>query len=100
MAIANKQVIVIKPEQVIPAVTEEKIVLELSKEEAETLQEILARIGGSPEFSPRKHCDSVHSALNNAGIGRIARVSSVGVPMNEVTHADSSYIMFKNYNQF
>lgn len=48
--------------------TVEVINLELTKEEAETLRFILNRIGGTPSNSPRKHADSITTALRHVGI--------------------------------
>lgn len=42
-------------------------VLTLSNDEAKALSEVIARIGGSPEKSQRKHIDSIAEALTSAG---------------------------------
>ena len=100
MAIASKQVIVIKPEQVVPAVTEEKIVLELSKDEAETLREILQYVGGDPTYSPRKHAESLLKALRDAGVGRIAKVDKDGLRTENVLEEGYNNLFFLNYSKF
>ena len=71
------------------------IILELSDKEAETLAAILGRVGGDPNGSPRKHTDSISTALGKAGFSwerrtdaykcmngegiRFAKYSSLGV---------------------
>lgn len=45
------------------------VLLELSKEEAETLQLVLYRVGGTPETTRRKHADAIIKALrHHAGV--------------------------------
>jgi len=46
-----------------------KVVLELSKDEAETLTAILAKVGG-PSEGRRGFSQSIYNALVNAGVGR------------------------------
>lgn len=42
-------------------------VLRLSEEEVDAMIAVFARIGGSPDNSPRKHTDAVKDALQLAG---------------------------------
>lgn len=42
--------------------------LALSVAEAETLRFLVARVGGDPDDSPRKHTDSIGHALDKAGV--------------------------------
>jgi hypothetical protein len=51
-------------------VTEPSFMLELSEAEANTLGALTMRVSGSIVFSPRKHVDSIASALSAAGIRR------------------------------
>jgi hypothetical protein len=55
----------IKPAQ--PAVFEETIFLELSKDEAQFLIDVLGAVGGSPLSSRRKHSKDIIQSLSNAG---------------------------------
>jgi hypothetical protein len=66
---------VIKP--AVPAVTEvrvisearpERIVLELSSDEARALRDVLSFVGGSPTLSRRRHTKAVGEALDKIGI--------------------------------
>lgn len=43
----------------------EKVTLEINQDEAITLLNILARVGGCPTHSPRKHADSIYIALGD-----------------------------------
>jgi len=43
------------------------VVLQLSSTEAQTLVEILARVGGNDSRSARKHADSIRVALGDLG---------------------------------
>jgi hypothetical protein len=47
------------------------VVLELSPEEAKMLSAVMAGVGGDPVKSPRRHADSILSALANAGVGPV-----------------------------
>lgn len=42
---------------------EERIVLELTREEAEAMQVVFARVGGSPDRSPRGRIENISDAL-------------------------------------
>lgn len=42
--------------------------LELSGDEAQALRTVLNKVGGNPDFSPRKHIDHVLVALDKAGV--------------------------------
>lgn len=44
------------------------VTLHLSKEEAEAVSAVLAKIGGHPEDSPRKHTEAVAKALTAQGL--------------------------------
>lgn len=56
-----------KAKKVVPERTYE-VQLTLTQEEAETLRTICQRIGGSPEFTRRKHADSIKEALIDIGV--------------------------------
>ena len=44
----------------------EKVTLEINQSEVITLLAILSRVGGDPQYSPRKHADSIYEALRVA----------------------------------
>jgi hypothetical protein len=48
---------------------DEKVTIELTKDEAATLRRVMARIGGCPSKSRRKHTDSIADKLDDAGAG-------------------------------
>ena len=49
--------------------TIETITLDLTPKEAGTLAVVLARVGGDPVNSPRKHIRSINGALSSARVG-------------------------------
>lgn len=49
-------------------IVEETYTLILSKEEANTLAAVMARVGGSPSGSPRAHIISIQNALQRVDI--------------------------------
>lgn len=54
----------------VPAVTEERVVLELTVDEAAVLRQVTNNIGGKEDgFSPRGMMDNIGRALRDAGIG-------------------------------
>lgn len=50
-------------------VMEERVVLEISREEAQALYDLTGRIGGHPKTSRRGLTDNIGRALNEAGFG-------------------------------
>jgi hypothetical protein len=44
--------------------------LTVSEEEAQTLRDILANVGGDPKKSQRKHANNISNALDDAGLVR------------------------------
>ena len=46
----------------------ERVKLSLTEKEAHFLRDVLMRIGGSPERSPRLHANSIRRALEDVGI--------------------------------
>lgn len=46
------------------------VTLTLTEAETYTLLDVLAGVGGSTKDSRRRHCDSIASALNGAGISK------------------------------
>jgi hypothetical protein len=44
------------------------VTLRLSLEEARTLAVLVAKVGGSPDHSPREHTNAISSALRGVGI--------------------------------
>jgi len=48
-------------------IEETRYVLELTKDEAQALRDVLGHVGGHPEFSRRGLCDLVLNALLSAG---------------------------------
>ena len=66
MAIATKQTETVE--------TVKSVTLELTLDEARTLAVVLARVGGDPDHSPRKHGQSVSDALESV------HISSSGAP--------------------
>ena len=51
-----------------PPLLRERIVLELSPNEAEALALILGKVGGDPKRSRRKYVDEIYNALSTLGI--------------------------------
>jgi len=49
-------------------IREEVVTLKLSKDEAEALTAVLAKIGGDSHETPRKHTQAVSAALTEAGV--------------------------------
>lgn len=68
-----------------------KVVLTLDLDEAKTLREVMARIGGCPTFSRRVHTDAIRDALRDAGVHRPAAKFAVG---NQSIH----FAEEKNFN--
>jgi len=64
MATATKQTV--PPTPVVEVV--KSITLVLSPAEAVTLAVITAKVGGSPDHSPREHASAIHEALYGVGI--------------------------------
>lgn len=52
--------------------------LDLTEDEAEFLVDVLARVGGSPELSRRKHELSLKRVLNGIGVYRTALQDMTG----------------------
>jgi hypothetical protein len=44
------------------------LILELSRDEAETLLFVCSAISGMPLTTPRRHTDAIHNALRDAGV--------------------------------
>lgn len=65
----------------------DRIIMDISIEEAMTLEFILSHVGGSENASPRKFADSVYRALHAAGVTHL-------MPDNE-QHSTGS-IFFKD----
>jgi hypothetical protein len=80
MANATKTTVEI-PQAVIipPLIKRERIVLELSVNEAETLGLLLARIAGDPANSRRGHCDAMRGALAKLGYGWMEIAQRLGI---------------------
>jgi hypothetical protein len=57
----------ITKEQVVTTIEVEQFVLTLSKDEARTLMDIFAMVGGSPTKTRRRHTDEMALALRAAG---------------------------------
>lgn len=57
-----------EPKTEVIVVEAEKVVLELSREEAEAVAVVLASVGGSPTRSARRFTDAVEEALSLIGI--------------------------------
>ncbi|MFI9202616.1 hypothetical protein [Streptomyces sp. NPDC053048] len=55
-------------EAVMKTVTDEKVLLVLSKEEAEVLMAVGAKIGGDRLHSHRRHFEAILNALSQAGV--------------------------------
>jgi glutathionyl-hydroquinone reductase len=53
---------------VVTEVREKRIVLELTEDEARTLHTLFQRVGGSPDYSPRKHIDTISDVLRDVGV--------------------------------
>lgn len=70
-----------------PAITETKYILTLSKDEAQVLKDILARVGGCPYTTRRNHTNAISNALEGVGI-----FSQVGHndPTNDIDPRNSS----------
>lgn len=61
MAVANRAVV---KEEIITVVDKHVVEMQLSIEEAQFLVFIMARIGGDPTTSRRRHANAIDSALN------------------------------------
>lgn len=46
------------------------VTLTLTMEEAQTLQDVVGRVGGHPQYSRRTHTDAIADALISAGVCR------------------------------
>lgn len=72
MAKASKETVIVKPAQEAiaakPAITEDVIHLQLSKEEAQALRTVLGSVGGPMYTSNREYCDNVLNSLQNLDI--------------------------------
>jgi hypothetical protein len=64
MATATKQTVPPAP----PVETIKSVTLVLTHKEAVTLAVIVAKVGGSPDQSPREHASAISSALSRVGI--------------------------------
>ncbi|MEU1037663.1 hypothetical protein [Streptomyces sp. NPDC005907] len=73
-------------------VTEEGFTLKLTVDEAETLVAVLARVGGSPDQSPRGNAESVLDALIAAG----AR-TYYPQPQGHPVHLLRGFVAFDDY---
>lgn len=54
--------------EVVKVVEPEKVILELSRDEAQFLANVLGAVGGDPDKSPRRHQRGVSGALEDLGI--------------------------------
>lgn len=71
MATATPRIVEI--EKVVVEEQRDGVVLELSAAEAKTLAAICARVGGSPDKSPRGHVGAIDAALRSAGYNWLSR---------------------------
>jgi hypothetical protein len=73
----------------------DRIVMDISIEEAMTLRVIMGRISGCPNKSPRKHCDTLLEELEKCGIihdykdsPKITKDSGAGIYFKDVDIKD------------
>lgn len=65
-------------------VEEPVVTLTLSKSEAFVLVNILGKIGGAPEYTPRKYSDEIYRKLNSAGITYIEEFTRLTTNQNAI----------------
>lgn len=54
--------------EVVQTVSVEQVVLTLDTIEADFLNDLLSKIGGDPDATPRRYADSISAALTKAGV--------------------------------
>ena len=98
MATATKATVEIpQPPIIPPPIKKERIVLELSINEAETLGLLLARTSGSPDGKSRRgHCDSMRIGLEKVGYGWVNITKRLGYDL--YTFAPAISAGFVNFN--
>lgn len=55
-------------ERITRVVKPQGVTLELTMDEAQTLRDVLAKVGGSPRVSRRRHIAALSKAMEDAGI--------------------------------